>query len=317
MKKSLLFSLFLFLVFGYIPSTAQIIISELNLKGNVKSVKETSFEAISINGKISKGDKKREIEGDFDFHILIQENGLKIREDLFLTKDNESYKRTLNYNEEGFLIQRIWYNLDGSINQNWNYTLNEKGNPISVINKAMKNPFIAKKSYTYNKNGNKTEFKAFEKDGSINIYKEFKYNQKEDLIEEIDYTSEGKIKMKLICNYDDKGNKIKSLRYLTNAGFLFETFNYKYNTKNQKTEELHYNVSKILTFKKVFKYTQKGLIKKIKKYQNINEDSTSELKLIEIKTYKYYFDKQKNWIKKIVLLNKEPIYIFEREIEYF
>ena len=315
MKKAYLFSLFLFLIFGYIPSTAQIIISELSLIGNVKSVKETSFEAISVSGKISKGDKKREIEGDFDYSILFQENGLKIREDLFLTKDNESYKLTLNYNEEGFLIQRIWYNLDGSINQKWNYTLNEKGNPVIAENQTINKS--SKKHYTYDKRGNITEFSSYTSSDSLINKETYTYNYLDLITEKNRFDSQKKLIYKLVFKYDKKGNKTESLRYLTNAKFLFEKFEYKYNQKNQKTEEFCYNTSKKLAYKKVFKYNQKGLIKKIEKHQNINEYNTSELKLIETKTYKYYFDKQENWIKKIVFLNEEPTFIFEREIEYF
>ncbi len=308
MRNLILF--FLFITISE-ASICQVTVSELNLKGAVKSISEISFEALQVKKKVKKGGKKREVEGDYDFYILFSENGNKQLELLSLSnKEGIHYKRELIYNQEGYLKERKWFDANGVIANHWIYTLDDFGNSIEVINTAMNNPKAIKKSYEYNNNGNILDYKTFKQDNSLNIHESYSYDTKGNLIEEIKYKPDGNIKMKLVYKYDENGNKITFEKHFNNQ-ILFGTFFYKYDDAGNIIEEIRKDLNGELDYKWDINYNKKGLIIEKKVYK------TPSLILEKIITFKYKYDSKRNWIQKIKFQDGEPIYIFERRIEYF
>jgi len=81
-------------------------LSSMNLKDNVKSLKEFSYAATEKFGDITKGKRERKY-------------GWK--------KDN-----FIEFNEKGNKIEENWYNSDGSLDTKWTSKYDEKGNDMSV-----------------------------------------------------------------------------------------------------------------------------------------------------------------------------------------
>ena len=112
-KLILLLLLFVSIVFGCIDVKKNNL-DKLNLNGNVESISETSYNAISIFGKISKGDKQRE-------QIEVPEGWLPPPPDF------DSY---LKFNEEGNVIEKIEFDINGNVVFRWTYVYNDKSNLI-------------------------------------------------------------------------------------------------------------------------------------------------------------------------------------------
>ncbi len=229
-------------------------LSELNLKGHVKSVKVSSYQAVNKLGYITKGSVR--FDNSFD--------------------DEPSRKFTNN----GNLIEVDSYELDGTILWKTIYKLDEKGRKI----------------------------------------------------ESNDYKSNGTLDWKTIYNLDDKGNLIHSIYYNSDGTLSGKTI-YKVDNKGYLIESNYYNSDGTLRGKEIYKRDKRGnIIEKVsprsimcraiyklddkgnKLESDIyNSDGTLERK----KTFKYTFDKENNWVKRIDYKNNIPTFILEREIEYY
>jgi hypothetical protein len=85
---------------------------------------------------------------------------------------------------------------------------------------------------------------------------------------------------------------------------------WKYDNRGNMIEALLYNSDGEAGKKMIFKYDDRC---------NIIEETTynSDGSIYEAWNYKYEFDKQGNWIKRIEYISIIPKYIVERGIEYY
>ena len=150
-------------------------LTEENLKGKVKSIKETTYKAVDKFGQIEKGD--------------VLNNYFNI------------------YNEKGNKIEDNSYDSDGSLNSKTTYKYDKKGNKIEENIYDSNGKFVRKTTYKYDKKGNIIEEKSYYPDGSL-IYKNtYKYDEKGNMIEENWYESDGSLYEKHTYKYEyDKNN---------------------------------------------------------------------------------------------------------------
>ncbi|HJY12203.1 MAG TPA: hypothetical protein VJ304_05405 [Flavobacterium sp.] len=105
-----------------------------------------------------------------------------------------------------------------------------------------------------------------------------KSSKKEDIIEIPSSKQSEKGKI-----YDETGNVIEYNNYMSDGSINYKVL-YKYDDNGNEIESISYN---------------------------------SKGRLIEKWSYEYEFDRNKNWIRKILFINGVPTEITEREIEYF
>src|SRR5260221_7442170 len=135
-------------------------LQEMNLKGNVKSVRETSYKAVKKSHVIQKGKRKRESpKYDRDFYVILNDKGYKAEENEY-NKDGSIYRKfSYLYDDRGNTIEIDWYNSDGSFSNKHKYsnTYVDKVYLTERIHYRPDSSIDAKYTYKYDDKGNMTE----------------------------------------------------------------------------------------------------------------------------------------------------------------
>ena len=185
-------------------------LTEENLKGKVKSIKETTYKAVDKFGQIEKGDVLN------NYFNIYNEKGNKIEDNFYDSDGNLSSKDTYEYDEKGNNIEKNNYDSDGSLN--------------------------SKTTYKYDKKGNKIEDNSYDSDGSLNSKTTYKYDEKGNNIEKNNYDSDGSLNSKTTYKYDEKGNMIE---YNTDGRFGEKyTYKYEYDKNNNWIQQVTYEDNK-------------------------------------------------------------------------
>ncbi|CEN52128.1 conserved exported hypothetical protein [Capnocytophaga canimorsus] len=107
-----------------------------NLKGKVKSVRETPYYVVEKFGEIQKGRIK-------------------------------SFITSYIYNEQGNLIEANRYNSDGNLYGKWTYKYDTNGNRIEANSYNSDGSLSGKTAFKYDTNGNRIEANRYNSDGSL------------------------------------------------------------------------------------------------------------------------------------------------------
>ena len=134
-------------------------LTEENLKGKVKSIKETTYEAVDKFGQIEKGDvlvDSSAVYTDDGRFKIYNEKGNKIEENYYNSNGSLIYKNTYKYDEKGNKIEEYHYDEDGKFNYKTTYKYDEKGNTIEINNYNSDGRLDSKYTYKYkyDKNNN-------------------------------------------------------------------------------------------------------------------------------------------------------------------
>ena len=156
----------------------------------------------------------------------------------------------------------------------------------------------------YDEKGNLIEKIIYKLDSSLYEKLTCTYDEKGKVIEVNMYKSDGSLSYKSTYKYDEKGNQIEVNSSLGYKG------TYKYDEKGNRIEDNFYESDGSLSSKSTYKYDEKG--------NRIEDNSENLYRDLDRKwTYKYEFDKQGNWIKRIDFRDYIPKFILEREYEYY
>ena len=146
-------------------------LTEENLKGKVKSIKETTYKAIEKFGQIEKGDVLYDVFNDPFITIIYNEKGDRIEENHYNSDGSLDYKVTYKYDENGNKIEGNIYFSDGSLLEKYTYKYDEKGNIIEK-NRYNSNGSLDEKytyKYEYDKNNNWIQQVVYENNKPIGI----------------------------------------------------------------------------------------------------------------------------------------------------
>ena len=171
-----------------------------NLKGKVKSIKETPYEAIGYSGEYHKKN--------------LAPRGFA---------NNE-----FSFDETGKLLKEISYNKNGGVSNVYTYNYDNKGLLLSKDTYDSKGKFEEKSVYKHDFQGNITEENLYNTNGKLksNNYYIYRYDEKGNQVERyvfvygtdeegnFSFDENGTAKIEIIHkeenSYDQKGNKIKS-----------------------------------------------------------------------------------------------------------
>ncbi len=242
-----------------------------------------------------------------------KENLLESKE-YFSSDGSVTGNMTLHYDEKGHLIELKEHNVNGTFTYTYRY--DDSGNRIEE--KAYVNGHLEKTktvTYRYNKKGNIIE-KIYA--GNISFKR---YDDNGHLIEERyspDFTSGRHCAYQKVMKrcghsgcgaesyctyqYDDRGNRIK-------ANCNGEQIIYRYDSNNNEIEESCGSPSHKPWYQSIHQYDDKNNLIKEKRIENdtIGKD----------RSYRYLYDKQGNWIKKITFEKDIPQLIEERQFTYY
>ncbi|MBE0662827.1 MAG: hypothetical protein IH597_10180 [Bacteroidales bacterium] len=274
------------------------------LKGEVKSIREVSYEANMHFGTINQGVKKRENPFDKDRELIFDRKG-RIINDVYYEDDGnvfEAYKYT--FNEEGKLVEQSFYNSDGNIESIHILKYDEKGQHIETIFSDSNGQIRMTNKNVYNESGKLIEELWLDSTKNITSMFELKYDIRGNIIEKIWYGHDSNLVSKWTYTYDDTGILIEENQFGPNG----KRYNIKtYDQNGNKIEESSYAPNGSLRSKVSYIYDQNG--------NKIEESSYAPNGIIS--AYKYELDQNGNWYRQIKYENEMPKYIVDRVIEYY
>lgn len=251
-------------------------------KGKVKQVKESNYEAIVKSGEINTG-TQIELNG---FQALIScckytESGNKVEDNYYSSENVLAFKISYKYDDKSNIIERNHYYQGNSVSKN-TFKFDDNGNLIE------ENEFKAGQLYCSTTNKYDDYSNVIETNGEAH----YCCDVNGDFFEE-------KYSFKLTFKYDDKQNVIERNYY--QDGILAEKqHTYKYDVNGNMLEDNEYEPDGRLSYKHIYKYDDNGNI--------IEHNSVS---------WKYNYDQQGNWTKRIYFENNVPKQITFHEIEYY
>lgn len=278
---------------------------ELGLSGKVKSVKEKSYSATEKFGEIVKIQEKRENPFDSDFFASYNESGKILEKEDYNLNGSLKWRHEYLYDEQGNRIASNVYDSNGKLSGKEIYEYDELQNLINKkyynldylfngVNERLTN----NDNYIYNEKGLLIE----ETGGDVKFVN--KYDNSDNLIDK-DFFYNGRLNSKEVFEYNQKGQKI-SEKFYDSDGQLSSEKKFLYSNDEKLLEENTFHSGKKFTVK----YDQNENILEEIEYKS---DGTPIIK----KSYKYIYDKNKNWTKKTVYKNLTPAFILEREINYY
>jgi hypothetical protein len=277
-----------------------------NLKGNVESLSEFTYEAISKFGEIEKGKKVQDnVDYDGDKQFRFNKRGNLIENSEYQSDQNFTYKYF--YDNQDRLIEFI------SFIDNMKYVITkyfyQKGNLIEKSNYASNGILHSRIKYKLDENGCPVIEFEYMSDGILYKYKRYLYDNNKKLIEEISYNSSGILEAKYNIVYDKDGFMIEENTYIPD-NLLLTTTNKKYFNKGKTIETKMFTPANKNPIRIIEQYNEKGNLNKKLKYgpDGILSNNIS---------YQYEYDKVGNWIKRITFVNTLPSHVKEREIIYF
>ncbi len=284
-------------------------IANLDLKGKVKTIKETSFKATKVNGEIVKSIKGWQYESENDQEYYFDTLGnLVLKKDIINANTKDNYSIKLDSKKRIIEINRKYRS---------NYYVYDSLNNIISSKELDKQPEIISKGNTKPTTGVFTNFKYY-------------YDPKNLLVKKEEYKSNLKISIETF-KYDNFNNLIECE---IKKGTYIETHKYQYDVNNMLLKyewaDNDEGIAEITTFEYLNKmkilehwvdYEEgepDGYIDD--KFENGNIVETTEVEqdgTITVREFcKYEFDTKGNWIKKIIDINGK-YYVVERNIEYF
>lgn len=214
---------------------------------------------------------------------------------------------------------------------------NEDGYIIELNTYDKNNILLFKEKYIYNDENKLLETNYYENNGKL--HSKYKYNYSYNSIRINNYDYEGNLVGYEIKKTDSNGNVIEAINSL---GYKHI---YKYNSKGNITERLHYfsdesnfNRKRIYiydslgnlieekmthsdgSFGDLSKYKYDNLGNKIEELTYVNKDLDSYKKILKYEFEEKrnsFFNNKKNWIKCIEFINGKPKKITERKLNYY
>ncbi len=253
-----------------------LVLSQQIITGQEKKIKqiETSEYPITLENKKwvkdqlwSYGIKKYNIDGTEK-----KENGIILLNN----------KNTKKVDENGNLLEKSYFNSNGSLR--------------------------TKYTYKYDSSNNKIEVNEFDQNGTLIFQDKNVYNSNNFLIEKLQFEKDTVLYYKSIFAYDTLGNLIKKIE--TGYEGEFKQWElYEYRKGDLLIEKQNLDSDSNLISRIIYSYSDHGLI-----LSETNFEFDTQTDKIE---YKYEFDKHGNWIEKTKYFNEKPQLIIERKIEYY
>lgn len=204
-----------------------------DMKGVVKSVKETYHKAFYKGDKIIRG-KQDELMGVETNNITFYNEAGKMTERHHFTKDGGllkvhygnngqyasmvshkadgsiAHSSTYKFNEKDQCIENCTFQGDGTISSRYEYLYDEKGNTLGHNTYYGKEELLTSKNrIIYDDKGFKIE--GIDEDGKGNIMRRttFKNNHKGNCVELATYTADGSLDQRIMCydDYDANGDR--------------------------------------------------------------------------------------------------------------
>jgi len=256
------------------------------LKGNVRSVRETSYKAVEKFGEIQKGERERE-DGMFDSYMIYNKTGNYTELNLYFPDGRLSGRTVVRYDESGNQLQKEHFDEGGTLEETHTCRADDRGNIVveeTIRSDQDGNPEKTTITNNYDPGGNKIENHYIKSNGR-DWKTTYEYDNQGNQIEQTSFDENGNVNMRWISKFDQNRRKTEMKRY--QQGKLDFSYFWKYDDQGKMSEESGYNADGSLSFRNSYQYPH------------------------------YEYDREGNWIQCIDFENGQPAYILEREITYY
>lgn len=245
--------------------------------------------------------------------------------------ENSITTRT-SFNQKGQLVSVYKYNSRGNLESREVFHYDEKGNIIETLQYELKN-LKKRKINSYDAKNQLIESKSYNAEGknieklTVQFINDIKtiityewingsfqktstqsFNSLKQNIENLNFERSALIR-KEANHFDQEGNLIVAIE-----SYPFrkeETIvHYKYDSSQNRIESITLNSSKVIEAKQINTYNEKRLIVDQFTYGLLGN-------LKEHLKHVYEYDKVGNWTKDVTFINKKPVLIKIRKIEYY
>lgn len=280
----------------------------LKLKGNVKSLTETSYCGETKPETIAKG-------SFVEMKRYVFNTAGNIIEKYRYKSDGTLLTKTINtYDEKNNIVEKNRYNSVDSPLTKTVYTYDDKGNNIEENEYNADGSLWQRRIFKYDDKGNLIEKNRYNSFGSLLARKTtFKYDGLGNKTEETRYNEDKSLLACYTSKYDDKGNRIAQTEYCANeirTNFDVVTYKKKFDARGNMIQEIEYNSVGNLLSTTIYRYNEKNDMIGFKKY-------SPEGKILTELTQTLEYDKENNFIKLIRYENTISKFMTEREIEYY
>ena len=304
--KISVFSILLFIAIGSFAQFKTLTLADLDMKGKVKSVNETTYLGVLKFGDLTKGNKTTYSEEKFN------KEGLATKRDYTYYdedgKKEDGFIQSFTFDKKNQLVELEEEDVEEEELYRYKLTNDAQGKVQVMDVLSKKGKLIFRHKFKYNSAGKVIEEVKYDSDGNPNEKITTSYSSDGKRHEEIIFDKSDKIKEKNIYVFDERGNKIESTNFTFKSGKMDEyTRQFKYNQNNKITEER--NSISGLDKKEVFLYDDKGnLVRHVDEYGST-------------KVHTYTYDAQGNWVKRVSDIKDKflgnKMEITERSISYY
>ena len=170
-------------------------------KGHVSSIKQTEYECVFHDGKLSKGE---------------------------MVCCNNFYQR---YDTGGRLIEEMKYDVDGNIDEREVFAYDAQGNEISDILYLQDGSIDYRIESKYNKKNQVTEKKVYDSEGTMISCEKFTYDGFGNVLKIIETDEKGKVCKRVEKRYNERGDIVQDYcMYVGKNGFGWKEI-YQYNER--------------------------------------------------------------------------------------
>jgi len=219
---------------------------------------------------------------------------------------SETFRRL--YDQNNNLIEQVYLS-DGRLQTktSYGYKYDEFSNIFERFIKS--NDGSSKDTYKYDEHMRVKEHKSYDGQNNFRLHYSYSYNNNGDVIEENFYDSEGGLKHKIINEYDQNNNLLRIIKIDSLENKMVKEA-IEYNDLGNKIFHKYFSDNGELIKLLSFQYNDVGQNVGQKEY-GFTSDSTIK------KSYKYEYDNQGNWIRRLVYQNDKIQSIQERKIKYY
>ncbi|MBQ9311927.1 MAG: hypothetical protein IJ213_02660 [Bacteroidales bacterium] len=255
-------------------------VENAGLKGNVKSVREISYEAFGNADTLVKGD---------------------------IISTNDSKNCFISYNRNGYITNVTEYDEYNEKNSTWLYRYDKKGERIlNSVFLSPNNEVIDSISYIYGKYRQAKEYVRYSEGEVVKKFQRT-FDKKGNITSEKILTSDNSIER--ISKFLYSNDLLKEVQVLDDNNNILSECYYTYDNKKNMSSMTLFGGDKKYISKGKYLYNKEGFIS----CEVISRPGYTDLNL----NYIYTTDAKGNWVQRIMLSDNEAYKITTRQIEYY
>jgi hypothetical protein len=245
------------------------------------------------------------------------------------------YTTYLSFDANGLIQEQSSFNHDGSLIRKWKYEYNNRNQKIARFTYVLNDSLSEILHYSYLKNNKLADEKLLNPQGSLISLVKHEYDSVQNEIARRFFDGNAKIQGGILYTYDDKKNITEEFHY-DSVFHQNVKQRKKYTTEGLNSEILYLsmNDSVLRRITNVFLPNRQigetciyfagvELVSKTTYEYDKNLNVTRKLiystedKTTQDHTFKYTFDKYKNWTSRNEFVNDVPVDMITRKIDYY